>query len=282
MDYNKNDIIKKQIYVNAIYDSGGTGIYRFVHSDGELRNFPERDFYINVPLKRSSNIYEYVDTKKQENIYTIERQNINPQFIDQEFFKNVYRIKSTNGQSLTPKMIQKLRADYFTDNYNVLASFPLQRLGEVTNSSSSYYGLTGIYINNRPPEGSYSPSYIRIKNNGVYDGVYPVSLIWIDTYDNIGAFFIPDWYMNIWDWDIQGASGGWNITYETGMVDLLSDVIPQTDTDIRDWFESIGRNEIPSYSYKEDEFTLDTLEKADLCLNNVVSHSMFYPIKINK
>ena len=292
MEYNKNDIIKKHIYANAIYDSGGTGVYQFIHSDGQKRNFPEHDSYINLSLKRTNNIYEYIDTQKQENIYTIQRQNFNPQFIDQEFFKDTYRIKTTDGKSLTSNMIGTLRTKYFAEAYSLRAGFSIDRIQWTTDLASPEYGKMQIVFEevDRIPNGSIvMPNYLRLTE--FYPNIYPIIGVWIDDDDKIGAVWIdgehlpasfpPGPYAN--EIATGDSAGFWRMTTTPipGAAELV-DGNPQTDEEIKEWFEKIGRNKIPSFSLDENEFTLDTLEEADSLFNNVVSHAKVYPIKINK
>lgn len=131
-DYNI-DILKKSIYVRtAIWPSVANNSrmvsqdmqniisvlapqgrqYGFVYDDGSVHADPEHDFYLPVFLTRTYKIDGYVDTQTDEKTYTIQRQEINPYFIEMGFFNSVSRVRINDGIHLTPKMIQKIRDNY--------------------------------------------------------------------------------------------------------------------------------------------------------------------------
>lgn len=104
------EILKFKIYARTAFDS--TGNIAFVANDSTLISQPANDFYIPLLLTKTCNIYEYVDTKKDDKIYTIERQDINPYFIEFSFFDTIKRIKVNNGEDLTQSMISNIKAEY--------------------------------------------------------------------------------------------------------------------------------------------------------------------------
>jgi hypothetical protein len=101
------------VYRNIRTDSGNTnnlGYGYFNPTDPEnLSPVPVSDTWITVLLTRTYDIYEYVDTAKDDTIYTIKRQEVNPYFIEFSFFDDVERIKVTNGQDLTAGMISFIK-----------------------------------------------------------------------------------------------------------------------------------------------------------------------------
>jgi hypothetical protein len=76
------------------------------------------DKYINVMLTKTCEVYEYVDVKKDEKIFTIDRQAVNPYYIDFGFFGTIRRIKVNSSADLTPTMIDYLNSNYLSGNSN--------------------------------------------------------------------------------------------------------------------------------------------------------------------
>lgn len=79
------------------------------------------DYYMPILLKRTSRIIEYVDVKKDETIFTIERQNVNPFFSELGFFDNVVRIKPNTysnfqGSSKVKEFIREEFAGTITES----------------------------------------------------------------------------------------------------------------------------------------------------------------------
>ncbi len=66
-------------------------------------------FYITIGLVKTNNIIEYSDVVRQDDIQTMERQEINPYFIELGFFDEIKRNKVNYGIELTPKRIQFIR-----------------------------------------------------------------------------------------------------------------------------------------------------------------------------
>lgn len=95
------------IYVDATLVA--PGCWSFLHDDRKPRLFPEYDFYIPVLLKRTNEIYEYVQINKDDEIKTIERQEINPFFIELSFFDSIEQNKVLYGSDLTIDMINFIR-----------------------------------------------------------------------------------------------------------------------------------------------------------------------------
>ena len=100
MDINKN-YIKKKIYI----DSRKSSPYN-VLSGNTWYNLTKEAFYeIPILLDRTYEITEFVDVERDMKIQKIERQEINPFFIEFDFFSTVSAIKINKGSVLTPKMI---------------------------------------------------------------------------------------------------------------------------------------------------------------------------------
>jgi len=103
------DIQKHQMYVKTLSNTGTTRGYVFVYPNGSLHMNPQNDFYLNIFLTKTTEIDEYVDIQKDDTIYVINRQNINPYFIELGFFNSVDRIKVNEGSQLTSTMIEYIK-----------------------------------------------------------------------------------------------------------------------------------------------------------------------------
>jgi hypothetical protein len=99
MNLNK-DLIKKTIHVKSYFNGS------------EYSCIVQEDKYINIFLTKTFEISEYVDVGKDNKIFKIERQEINPYYIDFGFFNTVQRIKINKWGDLTLDMI-----NYLKDNY---------------------------------------------------------------------------------------------------------------------------------------------------------------------
>lgn len=104
------EIQKYELYLNIIQDSGFTNGYGFLHSNNEIEFNPEFDFYIPVFIKKSYDIYEYVNITKDENTFDIERQLINPFFLEFSFFDTINRNKVIYGNNLTSDMVDFIKS----------------------------------------------------------------------------------------------------------------------------------------------------------------------------
>lgn len=82
------------------------------HIKKQIKITKDSDLYINIFLTKSCEVFEYVDIKKDEKIYLIDRQLINPYYINFGFFGSVKRIKVNNSSELTPAMKNYLQSAY--------------------------------------------------------------------------------------------------------------------------------------------------------------------------
>jgi len=118
MNLNKN-YIKKTIFLQKRDKSPFTpistlDIQDLNFSQGLQKGYfsiPE-DMYVNVLLTKTCEIFEYVDTKKDDRIYAIDRQLINPYYINFDFFNTVRRIKVNTSDDLTLQMKAHLQTAY--------------------------------------------------------------------------------------------------------------------------------------------------------------------------
>jgi len=113
------EVLKHKIYVHYIRLSGGTEGFL---SEDRLRLLPqpENDFYLTLNLKKTFSVNGYVDIQKADDVFTVERQEFNPYYIEYGFFNSIKRIKITSGADLTPRMkvfIQERRPDVDFSSY---------------------------------------------------------------------------------------------------------------------------------------------------------------------
>ena len=115
-----SDQLKYQIYINRVPISGapssdfsvsassvsGVGIgYAILNSDKVIRDYYDKDFYVNVPLYRNFKIEEYVDTQKDSGVSVMDRQEFNPYFLEFGFFDTIQRNVVNAGNDLTQEQI---------------------------------------------------------------------------------------------------------------------------------------------------------------------------------
>lgn len=118
----QDDIVKTQIFIDIRSSSAFTQGYGVVQSSTKTLGVrPEFDFYINVNLNQTFEIHEYVDTQIDRNIKQIPRQEINPYFLEYEFFDDITKNKVNNGEDLNSiqlNFIRSVRFDvsFFSDN----------------------------------------------------------------------------------------------------------------------------------------------------------------------
>jgi hypothetical protein len=111
MEYNSEDTNKFTLFVKTSPDSGSTLGYGFIHEgpDRHIASLPKNDFYIPVFLMKSQDSYEYVNITHDDTIFTMERQNFNPYFLEFEFFDGISRNKVNNGEDLTVAIINYIK-----------------------------------------------------------------------------------------------------------------------------------------------------------------------------
>lgn len=108
------DILKYELFLDARLSSGftsGYGIYQPTY--GTLDAKPEKDFFINVPLHQTHEIYEYVDVDIDKTIEPIQRQEINPFYLEYMFFDDIARNKINNGAELSNTQLNYIRSVRF-------------------------------------------------------------------------------------------------------------------------------------------------------------------------
>ncbi len=103
------DIDKFELYVQTTPITDSSHGYGFVYRDRSVNSNPENDFIVPIFLKKTYNYYEYVDVKKDDTIIPIQRQEVNPYFIEYGFFDDIQRVGIQNGYQLTNTMVDFVR-----------------------------------------------------------------------------------------------------------------------------------------------------------------------------
>lgn len=81
------------LYCKIFLDKRENGI---VQNNGSVNNQNESDFYINIPLTRTYKKFDdYVNVDKDPFRTIINRQQINPYFIELNFFETIKQISGT-------------------------------------------------------------------------------------------------------------------------------------------------------------------------------------------
>lgn len=103
MEYSLDNIHNFKIYAKVSPDTGSTLGYSFIHGNKNrfLMPTPEFDFHVPVFLTRTSNLMEYVNVDYDDTVFVMERQEINPWFIEFSFFDTIIRNKTNEGADLT-------------------------------------------------------------------------------------------------------------------------------------------------------------------------------------
>jgi len=103
-----DNIQQLKIYVEA--ELVAPGCWDFVWDDRNVKKrFPEHDFHIPIFIKRTNEVYEYIQIDKDDEIQPIVRQEINPYFFELSFFDSINQNKVLFGSDLTSPMINKIR-----------------------------------------------------------------------------------------------------------------------------------------------------------------------------
>ena len=112
MEYSFDNIHSFIIPVKTAIDSGFTAGYGFVH-EGQNRTveaLPQNDFFLPVFITRTGDLVEYVNITRDDTIFTMERQEVNPWFIEFSFFDTIKRNKVNEGADLSAIMINYIRS----------------------------------------------------------------------------------------------------------------------------------------------------------------------------
>lgn len=105
MNHSEGELPKITLYVDVRPSTAFTEGYVFVNESGGTSPIPFSDFWLNIPLYRTYQLLDYVDVSKDDRIQKIERQEINPFYLEYAFFDSIQRNKVNNGSELTEVMV---------------------------------------------------------------------------------------------------------------------------------------------------------------------------------
>jgi hypothetical protein len=83
--------------------------YGFVQKDKTVGPNPPSDFHLPIFLTKIYDYCTYVDIKEDDAPFFIERQNVNPFYIEVDFFTNIQRNGLRTGDQLTPDMLAYIK-----------------------------------------------------------------------------------------------------------------------------------------------------------------------------
>jgi hypothetical protein len=187
-------------------------------SDGYISDSYDKDFYINIPIFKEEVVSDYVNVFIDPTKLEIERQFINPYYIELGFFKNISSIlkeNSKNKNSVEEKsynynlkinglpLIRKNQIEEGEVEFeipteeNLIFLFRIQRMGLRIKRGNNTLGknitayikaedrlrITSLYKEN------IIGKTIEIKNTPHLDGIYTVTSIWL-TDKLIGALYL--------------------------------------------------------------------------------------------
>ena len=284
MNTNK-EFVKNKIYIDSRKESGVSA------------------FYVDLLLTKSFEIFEYVDVKRDETVFTIERQNINPYYIGFDFFNSTSRIKINSSKDLTEGMIEYLRANYA--NEIIHGEYGIEKIGELdmvflsANPTHFAANRIALFINQNYQQATEPPSKkFRLSGSGVYDGTYICTGCLKEQATSIIKAFVCVPYQHILPpFDVvRVTSYGWwniaNLNANTAKIQVIKDslntgfdqaVSGDKNWDVKVWFDNVGYNKLTLEKDKETgETGIDKLEKIEKLANSVVSKAYFFPITINK
>ena len=279
MDLNKN-YIKKTISLNA-----------------KPLSLDIKDKYISVVLTKTGEVFEYVDVKRDNKIYTIDRQEFNPYYINFGFFDSIQRVKVNNSIDLTSDMISYLRNNYAQEK--IIEQYGVSQIQNLTDSAISLYpqdkriGNLGIVINESDRKQTIPASNkFRLTGSGIYDGIYirgdslpsklggKYAIFYLSPNKQLhGNLVINGLFQSIVldpnQVKLQVISDNLNSDY----LDSFND----KDWDIKSWFDKVGYNLLTTTINKTtNETDLEKLERAFENYTDLLSKSYFFPININK
>lgn len=126
MEFN-SDIKKFKVYVQTTpveNDAFPLG-YGFVQDDKTVGINPPNDFYLPIFLTKIYDYCTYVDVKADNTPVYVERQEVNPYFIEVDFFSNVQRNGLRTGAQLTTSMISYIKSRNMSGETGIpLSSYP--------------------------------------------------------------------------------------------------------------------------------------------------------------
>lgn len=260
-------------------------------------------FYVDVLLTKTFELMDYVDVKKDEKIYTINRQEFNPYFIDFGFFSTTNRVKINNGNDLNTDMINYLRQKYATES--IVDSYQILYIGRLSetyttnnpNDPLNKYLQFVIDVSSRklelPSLNEKLLRKFRLSGTNHFDGIYIYDSYLKDSSTNMISSLMckPDkplqgntFTYNNWDYVAVDP----NIATIQIINDRLNSTVEEayyndSNWDIKTWFNDIGYTKL---LLNKDATTgdneLEKLEKLNLDSSSIISKAYFFPLSVNK
>ncbi len=112
MEHSLDNIHNFQIFAKTSPSVDMPEGYGFVHEGSvrTLKSYPQSDFYLPIFITKTENLLDYVDVSHDNSIFVMERQEVNPFFIEFSFFDNIKRNKVNEGADLTNIMLNYIRS----------------------------------------------------------------------------------------------------------------------------------------------------------------------------
>jgi len=105
----EKDTERYKIFINTQPTDEFEKGYGIIHSNRSVSEIPENDFFVQFSMNRTEKIIDYVDTDVDDKIKKIERQEINPFYVEFGFFDNVDKIHINKGSDLSATLINYIR-----------------------------------------------------------------------------------------------------------------------------------------------------------------------------
>lgn len=152
---------------------------------------------------------------------------------------------------------------------------------------TSGYGFVWEGTNNRhlesyPQSDFFVPIFIT-KTESLYEYVDTThdDTIFVMERQEFNPFFIEFGFFNTIKRNKVNNSDGLTLIMLNYIRAVKTDVSTYSDADLRVWFDTIGRYELPWNPGQSNETTLDTLDRISLISQNIISKAKFYNIDIN-
>ena len=101
-----SDVNKYEIYAHLVKTDNFTSGYGFLHSNNNVYAHIENDIVIPVFLTRKNDYHEYVDVKLSDPITFVDRQQVDPYFMELGFFDGLQTGELRKGSQLNTNSIK--------------------------------------------------------------------------------------------------------------------------------------------------------------------------------
>lgn len=98
-----------RLYINTYPTSGYTKGYGIINSDRTVSENPENDFYVQFSLHNNRKVIDYINVTVDDTIIPLQRQEVNPYYLEFGFFENINQLHINRGSDLTQDVINYIR-----------------------------------------------------------------------------------------------------------------------------------------------------------------------------